>query len=76
VSDVVRSGTETAFAGSGLCSSAGFDFGCGGTRNGWEKNASKSILSLASRFNKLWSRCENSGDVPLGILGANFAFFS
>jgi len=27
VSDVARSGTETAFAGSGLGSSAGFDFG-------------------------------------------------
>ena len=76
VSAADLSGTETALAGSGFGSSTAFDFGCGGVRNGWEKNASKSNLSLASRFNKLWSRCANSGDVPLGILGASFAFFS
>ena len=45
-------------------------------RKGWLKNASKSILSLASRLRRCTSRWVNCAEVPAGIRGASFAFFS
>ena len=68
-------GTATPWAGSdgaGCCCC----FGWGRSKNGWLKNASKSILSLASRLRRLTRRWVNWGEVPGGILGASFAFFS
>ena len=68
-----RSGTDTASARE---TGAGSDFGWGGFKKGWLKNASKWIRSLASRLRRFCMRWVNSGLVPTGIRGASRAFFS
>lgn len=66
-------GTLTGLVGVG---GGGGATGTAGLINGWLKKVSKSILSLASLLSRPKRRLANSGEVPFGILGERFAFFS